>query len=77
MVHTHEENRIREKLVLQEEKDNYQLCIKMHKLNVSMHKTSLIKKAMKASSSGESINIEHEDRLAEVLSLHSKGLLQY
>ena len=50
----------------------------MHKLNVSMHKTSLIRKKEDNTneSSDSDQDIEHQDRLANVLIYHSKGFNQ-
>ena len=45
----------------------------MHKLNVSMHKSSLLKKSERDL---EGSDIEHQDRLVKVLTLHSKGFSQ-
>ena len=48
----------------------------MHKLNVSMHKPSLIRKTEKDNARSSEEDIEHQDRLTRVLTLHSKGLSQ-
>ena len=45
----------------------------MHKLNVSMHKSSLLRKSERDL---EGSDIEHQDRLVKVLTLHSKGFSQ-
>jgi transcriptional regulator len=45
----------------------------LHKLNVSMHKSSLLKKSERDL---EGSDIEHQDRLVKVLTLHSKGFSQ-
>ena len=45
----------------------------MHKLNVSMHKSSLLRKSERDL---EGSDIEHQDRLVVVLTLHSKGFSQ-
>ena len=45
----------------------------MHKLNVSMHKSSLLRKS---ETDLEGSDIEHQDRLAKVLTLHRKGFSQ-
>lgn len=48
----------------------------MHKLNVSMHKPSLLRKSEKDTTRSSEEDIEHQDRLAKVLTLHSKGFSQ-
>ena len=50
----------------------------MHKLNVSMHKTSVLRKKEDDTnhSSDSDQDIEHQDRLAKVLMYHSKGFSQ-
>ena len=50
----------------------------MHKLNVSMHKTSVLHKKEDDTnqSSDSDQDIEHQDRLAKVLMYHSKGFSQ-
>lgn len=53
-------------------KDNYHLCINMHKLSEQMHKSSLLRKQQNEEPKDEE-NFEHQDRLAKVLSLHSQG----
>jgi transcriptional regulator len=45
----------------------------LHKLNVSMHKSSLLRKSERDL---EGSDIEHQDRLVKVLTLHSKGFSQ-
>ena len=45
----------------------------LHKLNVSMHKSSLLRKS---ETDLEGSDIEHQDRLVKVLTLHSKGFSQ-
>jgi transcriptional regulator len=58
-------------------KYNYSMCIVMHKLNVSLHKSSLLRKTDKDETvSLEAEDIEHQDRLAKVLMYHSKGISQ-
>jgi DNA-binding MarR family transcriptional regulator len=58
-------------------KYNYLICILMHNLNVSMHKSSLLRKTEQDETrSPESEDIEHQDRLAKVLMYHSKGISQ-
>lgn len=48
----------------------------MHKLNVSMHKPSLLHKKEDHTNQSSDEDIEHEDRLAKVLMYHSKGFSQ-
>ena len=50
----------------------------MHKLNVSMHKPSLLRKKEDNTnqSSDSDQDVEHQDRLAKVLMYHSKGFNQ-
>lgn len=50
----------------------------MHKLNVNMHKSSLIGKSEKTveHTVEPKVDIEHQNRLAKVLTLHSKGFSQ-
>jgi transcriptional regulator len=45
----------------------------LHKLNVSMHKSSLLRKSERDL---EGSDIEHQDRQVKVLTLHSKGFSQ-
>lgn len=48
----------------------------MHKLNVSMHKSSLLSKTEKDTNQFSDEDVEHQDRLAKVLIYHSKGFTQ-
>ena len=48
----------------------------MHKLNVSVHKPSLLRKKEDDTNQSSEEDIEHQDRLAKVLMYHSKGFSQ-
>lgn len=48
----------------------------MHKLNISMHKSSLLNKNQKDANQFVDDGVEHQDRLAKVLIYHSKGFTQ-
>ena len=48
----------------------------MHRLNVSMHKSSLLRKMEKEEKEVSDEDVEHQDRLAKVLIYHRKGYTQ-
>jgi transcriptional regulator len=48
----------------------------MHKFNVSMHKTSILRKKEDDTNQDSDQDIEHQDRLAKILMYHSKGFSQ-
>jgi transcriptional regulator len=54
------------------------MCIILHNLNVNMHKSSLLRKSERdlEESVVPKADIEHQDRIVKVLTLHSKGFSQ-